>query len=184
MSETLDPEAMTGTSSAAVSRATGKSWLEWMAILDEAGGREMGHKEIVAFLGRNHRVSAWWQQQITVGYEQSRGLRARHEMTDGYQIGRSRTIAAPAAAVYAAWAGETSRAHWLPDAAVAIRKATPPKSLRLTWPDGTIVSVTLGDKGDRTTVTVQHNKLPDAATAERMKAYWAEALGRLEKYLV
>ncbi|MBP8948290.1 MAG: SRPBCC domain-containing protein, partial [Candidatus Promineofilum sp.] len=55
----------------------------------------------------------------------------------------------------------------------------PPKSLRLTWEDGTSVEVALTDKGERTTVTVQHNKLADAAAAEQMKGYWAEVLTRL-----
>ena len=179
MSADLDPAAITGTSDEAVARATGKTWAEWLALLDAAGGRELNHKQIVAHLQANHDVSSWWQQQLTVGYEQSRGLRARHEMADGYQISRSRTIAAPAAVVYDAWADDATRAAWLPDAAFTVRKATPPKSLRLTWADGTSVEVGLADKGDRTAVSVQHTKLPDAAAAERMKAYWAEALGRL-----
>ena len=184
MTEERDPAAITGTSDEAVARATGQSWAEWLAILDAAGGREMSHKQIVAHLQAHHAVSSWWQQQLTVGYEQSRGLRARHQMAGGYQISRSRTVAAPAAAVYHAWADDATRARWLPDATFTVRKATPPKSLRLTWGDAagagaTTVEVALTDKGERTTVTVQHNKLPDAAAAERMKGYWAEALARL-----
>lgn len=179
MSDYLDPAAATGTSSEAAEQATGKPWAEWMALLDAAGGRGMNHKQIVNYLGHNYRVSAWWQQHITVAYEQSRGLRARHEMPDGYQISRTRTIAAPLAAVYAAWTDDDARARWLPDAVFTVRAATPPRTLRLTWSDGTLVEVRLADKGDRTAVTVQHNKLPDAAAAERMKAYWAEALARL-----
>ena len=179
MTEELDPAAIMGTSNEAVMRATGKSWAEWLALLDAAGGREMNHKQLVAHLQAHTDVSSWWQQQVTVGYEQSRGLRAKHEMADGYQISRSRTVAAPIAAVYDAWADEATRARWLPDAAFTVRKATPPKSLRLTWEDGTSVEVALTDKGERTTVTVQHNKLADAAAAERMKGYWAEALTRL-----
>jgi uncharacterized protein YndB with AHSA1/START domain len=180
MSEFLDPETITGTSSAAVEKATGKSWAEWMELLDAARGQEMNHKQLVAHLVENYEdsVSAWWQQQLTVGYEQSRGLRAKHEMTDGYQISRSRTVVAPIAAVFDAWADATTRARWLPDAPDPTR-TTPPRRLRLTWGDGTAVVVELTDKGERTGVNVQHNKLPDAATAEAMKAYWAEALGRL-----
>ncbi len=183
MSADQDPATLTGTSDEAVVRATGKSWAEWLALLDDAGGREMNHKQLVAHLQAHHDVTSWWQQQLAVGYEQSRGLRAKHEMTDGYQISRSRTLAAPIAAVYEAWADDDARARWLPDAAFTVRKATPPRSLRLTWADGTLVEVALADKGDRTTVTVQHNKLPDAAAAEGMKAYWAAALGRLGDYM-
>ena len=193
MSADQDPATLTGTSDEAVARATGKSWAEWLALLDTAGGREMNHKQIVAHLQAHHDVSSWWQQQLAVGYEQSRGLRAKHEMTDGYQISRTRTLAAPATTVYNAWVDDNARAGWLPDAAFTIRKATPPKSLRLTWAGAagagaagagaTSVEVGLSDKGDRTAVSVQHTKLPDAAAAERMKAYWAEALGRLADYL-
>jgi hypothetical protein len=32
-------------------------------------------------------------------------------------------------------------------------------------------------------VSVQHNKLPDAKSAERMKAYWGERLDRLQEIL-
>ena len=183
MSADQDPATVTGTSDEAVVRATGKSWAEWLALLDDAGGRMMNHKQLVAQLQAHHDVSSWWQQQLAVGYEQSRGLRAKHEMTDGYQISRSRTLAAPIAAVYEAWADDDARARWLPDAAFTVRKATPPRSLRLTWNDGSSVEVSLADKGDRTTVTVQHNKLPDAAAAEGMKAQWAAALTRLAAHL-
>lgn len=181
MSEDLDPSVATGTSSEAAEKATGKPWAEWMALLDEAGGREMNHKEIVAYLGRYHRVSAWWMQQIAVTYENSRGLRQKHEMPDGYQVSRSRTIAASAEVIYRAWLDDT-RNHWLPDAEFAVRKVTPPKIIRLSWSDGTLVEVRLAEKGSgKTTVTVQHNKLPDGEAAERMKGYWAAALERLEK---
>lgn len=183
MSADQDPATLTGTSDEAVLRATGKSWVEWLALLDAAGGREMNHKQLVAHLQAHHDVSSWWQQQLTVGYEQSRGLRAKHEMVDGYQISRSRTLAAPIAAVYAAWTDETARARWLPDATFTIRKTTPPRLLRLTWSDGSSVEVRLTDKGERTQMAVQQEKLADGEAAERMKRYWAEALGRLGVYL-
>ena len=182
MSEDLDPSVATGTSSEATEKATGKPWAEWMALLDEAGGRAMNHKEIVAYLGRHLQLSAWWMQQIAVAYENSRGLRQKHEMPDGYQISRSRTMAAPAEAVYRAWLDDETRDRWLPDAGFAVRKVTPPTIIRLSWSDGTVGEVRLAEKGPgKTTVTVQHNKLPDGDAAERMKAYWAAALERLVK---
>ena len=45
MTAERDPAAITGTSDEAVARATGKSWAEWLDILDAAGGREMSHKQ-------------------------------------------------------------------------------------------------------------------------------------------
>lgn len=182
MNDDLDPAVASGTSSEAAENATGKPWSEWMAILDAAGGREMSHKQLVDHLGRHYRVSGWWMQQIAVAYENSRGLRRKHEMPDGYQISRSRTLAAPAAAVYDLWLDERRRRRWLPDAEFTVRKATPHKTIRLTWSDGTLVEARLSEKGpDKTAVTVQHNKLPDAEAAERMKSYWAAALERLRE---
>jgi uncharacterized protein YndB with AHSA1/START domain len=180
MNQDLDPSEVSGTSNEAVERATGRPWDYWMALLDEAGGREMSHKELVFRLALDRNVSEWWQQQIAVAYEKSRGLRAKHQMADGYQISRSRTVAADAEHVYRAWTVEAERLHWLPYGEFTVRKATPNKSLRLTWSDGTLVEVRLTPKGGRTVVAVQQNKLPDAEAAERMKAYWAAALERLQ----
>ncbi len=176
----LDPVEVSGTSNEAVERATGQPWPHWMALLDAAGGREMNHKQLVAQLVA-HGVGPWWQQQVAVAYENSRGLRARHEMADGYQISRSRTISAPAERLYDAWLNDEARRRWLPEADFSLRKATAPKTIRLTWADGSHVVVELIAKGpEKTTVRIQHDKLADADAAERMKAYWAAALENLE----
>jgi len=43
-----------------------------LAILDKAGAKKMDHKQIVAYLSEQHQVGPWWQQMVTVGYEQAR----------------------------------------------------------------------------------------------------------------
>ena len=54
-------------------------------------------------------------------------------------------------------------------------------SMRLTWPDGTSVELYFIVKGPaKSQVAVQHVKLADKASADRMKAFWAERLGALE----
>lgn len=175
------PETVTNVSNEAVLKATGKPWAEWMTVLDNAGGRKMNHKQLVAILAANDEVSAWWQQGIAVTYEKSRGLRETHQRDDSYEISRSRTMNATAERVYNAWVSEATRARWLPDTTPALRKATGNKTIYLNWTDGTLVEVRLSDKGDRTQVVVQHSKLADGDTAERMKAYWSEALDRLKE---
>ena len=125
-----------------------------------------------------------WRQQVAVGYEKSRRLRAHHEMADGFQISRSRTLAASAERVYDAWLNPQSRAAWLPGVDFTVRKATLHKSIRLNWSDGSRLEVRLAAKGsDKTAVTVQHDKIADATTAEEMKAYWVAALDRLQQLL-
>src|SRR5688572_15481156 len=168
-------ERLAGVGSDAVRNATGKGWDEWLAILDEAGARAMEHPAIAKLLNEAHRVPGWWAQMVTVGYEQSRGLREKYETAAGFEAGRSKTIAAPADAVFAAWNDARRRARWLADPGITVRTATPGKSLRITWVDGTHVDVGLVPKGeDRTQVQVQHRKLANARAVEGMKTYWGK----------
>jgi uncharacterized protein YndB with AHSA1/START domain len=87
--------------------------------------------------------------------------------------------------LFAAWQDGRIRKRWLKDCNFVIRKATPPKSLRITWVDGkTNLDVGFYAKGQsKSLVSVQHGKLGDSHQAERMKAYWGEQLGRLKKLL-
>ena len=167
----------------AVKAKTGKTWPEWFTLLDAEGAKKMNHKEIVAVLSEKHNVAAWWRQQVTVVYEQSRGLRAKHETTTGFQVGASRTVNAPVAKVFKAWKEPRARARWLAEPGLVVRKATPDKSLRITWGDGaTSVDVELYPKGEaKTQVTIQHSKLPNAAAVKRQKAFWTDALDQLKE---
>jgi hypothetical protein len=169
----------------AIKEKTGKSWTEWFDILDIAGAQLMTHKQIVAYLVEKHGIGSWWQQMVTVTYEQARGLRQKHEMPSGYQISRSRTIAAPVEHVFTAWTDETRRHHWLADSNFTIRKANTNKSLRITWVDGkTSLDVRFISKGpEKTQITVQHDKLASVEDAESMKIYWADMLEKLETCL-
>ena len=172
-------------SDSAVQAKTGKTWAEWFALLDAAGAKKMDHKQIVAVLTEQHNVDAWWRQTVTVNYEQARGLRAKHETATGFQVGASRTISAPVSRLFQAWKDARTRARWLPETGLTIRKSTPDKSLRITWSDGvTHLDVELYPKGDaKTQVTIQHSKLPNAAAVTRFKAFWAAALDRLKALL-
>ena len=167
----------------AVASRTGKTWAEWFGALDAAGARDLDHKALVALLAERFGVeSGWWCQAIAGTYERARGTRQRHEMPDGYQVSASATVSVPLAALYEAWTDERLRGRWLSDGALAVRKATPEKSLRLAWDAGASrVDVNFYAKGAaRSQVTLQHSRLPDAAAGERMKAYWKEQLGRLK----
>jgi uncharacterized protein YndB with AHSA1/START domain len=172
-----------GISSAAVENATGRGWREWLRVLDAAGARRMLHKEIAAYLHSEHSVPPWWSQMVTVGYEQARGMREKHQKSDGYSAGSSRTIGAPVSALYRAWHDGRTRSRWL-GADLDVRKATPERSMRITWAGGTNVEVNFASKGaGKSHVSVQHGKLPSAREVARMKAFWTEALDRLKSTL-
>ena len=165
----------------AVQAKTGKTWKEWFAILDKAGARKLGHQEIVKYLSAEQGVGPWWQQMVTVTYEQARGLRDKHQKPGGYEISVSRTLNAPVTKLFKAFADEKLRDAWLAEDGLAIRKATPNKSLRFTWIDGkTSVQVSFVAKNpDKSQVVVQHSKLPNATASGKMKSYWGKALDRL-----
>lgn len=172
-------------SDTAVQAKTGKPWQEWFAVLDAAGARAMDHQSIAAYLYQQLRLPGWWAQMVTVGYEQARGRRQKHQRPPGYEISRSKTFDVPLAKLFAAWQDKRRRDRWLKEARLVIRKATPNKSLRITWADGkTSVEALFYSKGkEKSQLTVQHSKLADAKHAERMKAYWVKRLDALKMYL-
>jgi len=174
-----------GISSQAVRARTGKGWDEWFAILDTIGAREMGHQKIVSYLAEKHGVPGWWCQMVTVAYEQERGLRQKHQTPRGFQASASKTIAVSVERLFQAWSDPQVRRQWLGDEAIVIRKATPSKSLRITWSDGrTSVDVNLYPKGHaKSQVSLQHEKLASDEEVARVKAYWAQTLERLKALL-
>ena len=169
----------------AVKAKTGKNWKEWFTLLNKAGAKKMTHQEIVKLLSSKHDVGPWWQQMVTVAYEQASGLRQGNQRPDGYQISVSRTLNAAIGSVYKAFADETLRVAWLREKGLVVRKATPNKTMRVTWKDkATNLEVYFTKKtADKTQVVVQHTKIPDAKAADKMKSYWAKKLDRLRKTL-
>lgn len=172
-------------SSAAVKVKTGRGWNEWLAILDRANAAKVGHKATAELLTRKYGVPGWWCQMVTVGYEQARGLRAKHQKPEGFEIGASRVIGADVKSVFKAWLEPRSRARWLPKTAITVHKATPHKTMRVTWIDGSkTISVAFYPKGARKTqVALQHGKLASAAQAKKMKAFWGDRLDALKRLL-
>lgn len=169
----------------AVQDATGKSWKEWFSILDSAGADKMNHKEIVYYLVTEHQVAPWWQQQITVTYEQERGHRDKYQTKNGYEAGISKTIPFHVSRVFEHWDDAVLRKKWLTDAVLDISKSNKNKSMRIKWTDGhshlEVYYYTKGEK--KTQVVVQHTKLLNAEEVTNMKNYWKEKLQNLSEVL-
>jgi uncharacterized protein YndB with AHSA1/START domain len=167
----------------AVKAKTGRGWEEWLRILDKEKGSTLGHTKLAELLHEKYSVPGWWSQMVTVGYEQARGLRVKHQKKSGFEISATRTIDANARSIFKAWTDAKVRSRWLPKSAVTVHKSTPPKSLRVTWIDGArSIGVNLYPKGVRKTlVALQHGKLESAAQAKKMKAFWGVRLEALKK---
>ena len=175
-----DYAALAGMSDAVIKQKTGCTWERWVKSLDYHGAEKMSHGEIAAMVKKTYKVGDWWSQTVTVGYERIKGLRAKGQRRDGsYEASKSRTFDVPVKTLFEAWADRSTRQRWLDDASVRIRTATSPKSMRLDWNES-IVAVGFTPKGSaKSAVAVQHTKLPDRDTANRVKQYWSDRLDAL-----
>ncbi|HEX4507357.1 MAG TPA: hypothetical protein VH722_16625 [Alphaproteobacteria bacterium] len=164
----------------AVRNKTGRDWATWCALLDGDGAAAMSHPEIVAIVHDKYDGGSWWSQMVAVGYERLRGLRQERQGRDGaYAASASKIVPAGAARAHDFFTDEANRRRWL-DMDVTIRTARRPVSVRMTWPDNSIVAVWITEKGDaKCNVAIEHGKLLDAHAVEATKAYWKETLGRL-----
>jgi Domain of unknown function (DUF4287) len=168
-----------------IRRRTGRGWEEWFDLLDDSGAIAKPHREIARWLASEHGIDGWSAQSVTVSYERARGRRAVGEHADGFAITASKTVAVPVDRLYDAFVDESLRERWLPGGPLRERTATKPKSARFDWGDGeTRVVVGFTAKGDaKSVVDLEHARLPDAAEAERMKAFWRERVAALKEVL-
>jgi hypothetical protein len=170
----------------AVKKGTGKTWAQWLKILDKAGAKNWKHQEISAYLAKTHKVGPWWCQMVAVPYEQARGIREKFQKCDGqFAASGSRALDVPIAKLYQSWIDEKLRRRWLPDAEMEITTATSNKSLRAKWDGGkSRLSVNFYAKGTgKSQAPVDHMKLAGSNECAKMKTYWFEALNRLQEAL-
>jgi hypothetical protein len=169
----------------AIRSRTGRGWEQWFDLIDDGSTSELTHAEIARWLADEQGVDGWGAQAITVSYERARRGRAVGERSDGFVITASKTVAIPVERLFDAFVDESTRDRWLPDGELRERTSTRPKSARFDWGDGeTRVNVGFQAKGDeRSTVDLEHERLPDAEQAERMKAYWRECVAALKSQL-
>ncbi len=181
----VDLAALAGMSDAAIRAKTGCDWRRWVEALDYAGAADWSHRAIAQHVHQAFGIGDWWAQTVTVGYERIKGLRETGQRRSGdYEASKSRTFGVPVAELYRAWSDGRRRKRWLLEAGLKIRTATPDRSLRITWPDGTSVELWFTPKGEaKSAVQVQHRKLGSREDALRRKAYWAERLAALAAHL-
>jgi len=180
-----DYARIAGMSDAKIKEKTGCGWEKWVRSLDYHGAADMSHREIAELVSKKYKVGDWWTQTVTVGYERIKGLRARGQRRDGsYEASKSRTFDVPVSVLFEAWADDKTRQRFLNGEKVKVRTATAPKSMRLDWTDGSIIAVGFMAKGKgKSSVAVQHTKLPSRDTADGLKKYWSDRLDVLGEIL-
>jgi hypothetical protein len=174
-----------GMSDHVVSARTGRTWEEWVRLLDSRGARSMVHRDIAEYLYEKEGVPGWWAQTVTVGYERIRGLRDVGQRRSGeYEASKSKTLPVPVRKLFRAFTDSRTRQKWLPGVKWTVRTTVADKSIRVTWEDGTSVELYFVPKGSaKSQVAVQHRKLQNKAQVIKAKAYWGERLGELAKLL-
>jgi hypothetical protein len=167
---------------------TGRGWEEWFDLLDTWDAESLGHTEIARRVGEQPGVPGWYAQAVAMSFERVRGLRAIGQRTgsDGFVAGVSKTIAASAQDVFAAFADPSMRAGWLGDLVLSERTVSKPRTTaRYDVGDGpTRLFVTVEDKGPaKSTIVVEQWRLADAAEREDRKDYWRRKLATLKTEL-
>jgi hypothetical protein len=180
-----DHAALAGMSDDTIRARTGRTWQEWERVLDAEGAASLAHRDIALLVHERHGVGDWWTQTVTVGYERIKGLRERGQRRGGaYEASKSKTFSVPVKKLFEAWANDATRRRWLEEAGAKVRSATAPKSMRLQWPDGTVVTVWFTAKTEgKSAVAVAHTKLRDQPATVKAKTYWAERLDALASVL-
>jgi hypothetical protein len=59
--------ALAGMSDESIRARTGKTWAQWVRVLDAIDATKMSHTAIATYLHEKHKVGDWWAQGVTVG---------------------------------------------------------------------------------------------------------------------
>jgi hypothetical protein len=174
----VDYAALAGMSDDAVQKRTGRTWEQWVRMLDEAGAIEMPHRQIAEYVS-SLGTPDWWSQMVTVGYERIRGLREKGQRRGGsYEANKSRTFHVSVTKLFDAVAGLIQEEN------MTVRTAKRPKTMRLSTAGGEIVQLYFTPKsGEKSSVAIQHTKLRSKGDVERRKSFWEEQLERLSREL-
>lgn len=101
-------------SSASVEKATGKSWDQWVAILEKAGARGSTYQEIVALLKKKHKLGPWWQHGVAMGYEIAIGRRIEGQNAKGeYSVTATKSLRIDAKKAWKYFVSKEGIAIWL-----------------------------------------------------------------------
>jgi hypothetical protein len=175
-------QTTSGMSDATVKAKTGRSWAEWRTTLDKLGAENMDHTTIVKLIAAKYKLTWWWAQGVTIGYERLTGKRALYQKKDGFAASISKTFSASAKTLFSVFDNEHSRRALL---GVDVMSSTrrPAKSLRFAWPRGGRVVIEFYPKpGRKTQITVQHEKLAKATDVMRQKKFWRGVLVAAEGF--
>jgi hypothetical protein len=159
---------------------TGRTWAEWFALLDRAGGAALGHRELARLLAARH-VSPWWSQMVAVEYERARGMRRVHESASDYAVSVSKTLGWKLPQLYGLTARPAARRKWFPRGDFHPSSQTKDKYLRGPWKRGARLEIGFYARGAaKSQISVQVSRLARRADVASVRETWKAALTRLQ----
>jgi len=172
-------------SSQAMRKATGKTWPQWQAVLRAMNAATLPHKEIATRLHREHGVSGWWSQTLTVQFERAIGRREIGQTSAGdFAAAASKTLAGDKDQALKAWQQLVGRRRAFGGVAFAnapsAKRTEKWRYWRVALADGSKVTIVIADKGaGKALLGVNHDKLSNAKAVRRWKAFWKDFLQEL-----
>ncbi|CAG7607241.1 hypothetical protein ACFPZL_09805 [Leucobacter soli] len=179
-----------GESIAAIERATGLAWNEWLTHFDSHGAAQLGHAEIARIARAAMREGLtnpdWWAQAVAIAYEQHTGLRVPGQSSSGtFRVSASRTLTLDRDAAVSAWVSAHGQvAEHLGHAVTGARDSRTEKRtfyrFDLEGAGRIEVSGTPNAKDSaKTTLGVSHEGLADGERIEEWRAHWKGLLAEL-----
>ena len=170
---------------AAIEKATGKSWADWLAFLETINAKDLPHKEIAQRVHEDGGVSGWWSQGITVAYEQHIGRRQPGQDCNGeFTVSVSKTLAGTMNKALKQWLALVADRHEFSDIPISrpgeVSRTDKWRYWRCGLADGSRVNANIYQKEPgKVSIGLEHDKLESSEQVEHWRAFWKELLASL-----
>lgn len=162
----------------AIEKATGKSWGEWLKVLEDMQARELSHTEIAQKVSEQDGVTSWWAQTIAVAYEQHIGRRQPGQTSDGkYQVAVSRTVVGTLDEALGKWQAVVDGRRDFSGVAIARTPTTSGSDKFRYWhcglSDGSRVHVGISQKEPgKSVIGLAHKSLKSPKQIDHWRTFW------------
>lgn len=160
---------------------TGRSWEQWLAFFNEINAENLSHPEIAEKIC-DEGVTAWWAQNITVYYEQHIGRRKPGQNCTGkFAVSIGKTLPDDMDTVLKQWQTAVKSYKKFDNLLItrepSISKTEKYRYWRCGFANDSVLNVNFSQKApDKTTISVQHEKLSSSEEVEQWRTYWKEFL--------
>ncbi|MDR4533982.1 hypothetical protein [Glutamicibacter sp. PS] len=173
----------------AIEQATRRNWESWCELLEHHGAADLPHAQIadhaVEHMPDDLANPGWWAQSVAVAYEQHIGRRLPGQAADGsFQGSVSKTLEADLDYALDLWRAQVATLSTFNGASL-LGKPTESGSenwryWRAAFSDGSRVSVDIGQKGNKTSLSVNQRKIREPENLASWKDFWKQVLGSLD----